>query len=106
MQPYNNGLDDQFGIVSVQGSHNSILSNHFSVNPDSVVPADENLVVGHITSGSDNLIATNHIATPLNVYSVLVEEGIKGNTVLDSGTSAQVSMDLTLNAFRPTPAIA
>lgn len=105
MQPYNNGLDDQFGIVSIQGSHNSILSNHFSVNPDTVVPADKNLVVIHITSGSDNLIATNHIATPLNVYSVMVDDGIEGNTVLDSGTSTQVSMDTTQNAFRPTPSI-
>jgi len=105
MQPYNNGLDDQFGIVSIQGSHNSILSNHFSVNPDTVVPADKNLVVMHITSGSDNLIATNHIATPLNVYSVMVDDSIDGNTVLDSGTSAQVSMDTTRNAFRPTPSI-
>ena len=39
----------------------------------------------------------------LEVITVLVESAAFQNTVLDSGSDAQVIMDRTVNAFRTTP---
>jgi len=41
----------------------------------------------------------------LAVTTVLVDPASSGNTILDSGSDAQVVADRAANAFRPTPTV-
>ncbi len=64
MKQYDNGEDDLLGLVVIDGSHNSFISNHISENieKDSLKPnRDVKPVVLHITGGDDNYIANNHM---------------------------------------------
>lgn len=104
-----------------------------TIAPQYIVPAGAEPVIMHIVSGKGNYISNNHIVATtessktedketdscfsaqvgalltadklevLNVITVLVEEESFQNTVLDSGSDAQVIMDKTVNAFRATP---
>lgn len=128
-----NGLDDDFGLLTVSGSGNSVIGNHFSaiVDVDRVRPAGAAPVIIHLKAGEANYVATNHVvsmdvrgkssgsayaaqvdallstdtAKHLAVTTVLVDPQSKRNTVLDSGTEPQVSMDFEANAFRPLPVV-
>jgi hypothetical protein len=48
------------------------------------------------------LLATDQLKA-LDVTTVLIENESVKNTVLDSGSNAQVVMDKAVNAFRATP---
>jgi hypothetical protein len=127
-----NGLDDQFGILRISGSNNSIIANHISetVSLESIKPADKRPVIIRLISGNGNYIASNHIVAmaeldaeaseacfaaqvnaltgrdrrrKLDVVHVLVEEKSEENIVLDSGSEKQVILDRKRNAFRATP---
>lgn len=130
-----NGLEDSYGLLSIQGNHNSVVSNHISetVHLQSLKPLRVEPVIIHVVSGTGNYIANNHIVAtteatdqdmeasdscfsaqvdaltstarlvPLKVATVLVEKEAVQNTVLDSGSDAQVIMDTRVNAFRATP---
>jgi inulin fructotransferase (DFA-I-forming) len=126
-----NGLDDLYGLLYISGNNNSVISNHIScvINSQNINPAGATPVVMRIVSGTGNYISSNHVAAidvaaktgdscfsvqvsallttaafkPLDVTTVLVEEESHQNTVLDSGSDAQVVMDKTANAFRATP---
>jgi inulin fructotransferase (DFA-I-forming) len=133
MQAYNNGLDDLYGILYISGNNNSIISNHISETIDTqyITPSGATPVIIHVVSGKGNYISNNNIiatetratssdscftsqvealltteeSAPLNVITVLVESQSLRNTILDSGSDAQVVMDKTVNAFRATPAL-
>lgn len=128
-----NGLDDLHGLLRIDGGHNSVIGNHFSevVEPQRIRPAGERPVIIRMVGGTGNYVATNHVAAlearasssdscfeaqvgallanrasqGLPVTTVLVDIEAAGSTVLDSGTDAQVVLDLGTNAFRPTPSI-
>lgn len=128
-----NGLDDQYGLLRVSGSNNTVVANHFSEVVDSrkVRPAGAAPVVVRLVEGGGNYVATNHTvamdvrarsddscfaaqvdalltteaADRLAVTTVHVDAASAGNTVLDSGSDAQVVMDRAVNAFRPTPTV-
>ncbi|PZF60346.1 right-handed parallel beta-helix repeat-containing protein [Curtobacterium sp. MCBD17_034] len=128
-----NGRPDSYGLLRVDGSDNTIVSNHFSEVVDSqrVRPADQKPVIIRLVSGTGNSVSTNHVvakdvhiqsndsafsaqvdallttdaAGRLNVTTVMVDPGSAGNTVLDSGTEDESVLDRTANAFRATPAI-
>lgn len=128
-----NGRDDLFGLLVIDGSNNSVIGNHFSEVVDSAKlrPRGATPVIVRLSSGTGNYLASNHMVAldvratsgdsafdaqvdallttaatqPLDVVTVLVEEGSTANTVLDSGTTAQTILDATANAFRPTPTI-
>ncbi|MDU0348296.1 NosD domain-containing protein [Actinomyces sp. MRS3W] len=128
-----NDLDDQYGLLRIEGHDNSAIANHFSLAVDSVARQREEIgiVAVRIVSGSGNYVASNHVvahdarvgsgssafeaqvgallatdsADHLDVTTVLVDAGASHNTVLDSGTKAQVVLDAELNAFRATPGI-
>ena len=104
-----------------------------SIDAESIKPANEKPVIIRIVSGRGNYVANNHIVATtsasqasdapstdcyatqveailstknriaLDVTTVKVEPGSVENTILDSGSDAQVLMDRTVNAFRGTP---
>lgn len=135
MQVYDNGLDDLYGLLYINGNHNSIIANHISETIDSqyLIPPGVTPVIIHVVSGKGNYISDNHIVAStetsgplkvehgscfstqvgalltadnldaLDVTTVLVEHESVQNTILDSGSDAQVVMDKSVNAFRATP---
>ncbi|GLK16620.1 NosD domain-containing protein [Herbiconiux flava] len=128
-----NGLDDLYGLVRVEGSDNSIIGNHVSevIDSASIRPAGARPVVIRLASGSGNYVATNHVvargvhastggsafeaqvdallatsaAETLAVTAVAVDPASTRNTILDSGTDAEVQADRAVNAVRPTPTV-
>ncbi|MDN4481497.1 NosD domain-containing protein [Demequina muriae] len=128
-----NGRDDEYGLLNISGSGNSVVGNHFSevVDPRSIRPSGATPVVIRLTAGSDNYVASNHVvakevdakssdscfesqvdalldgqaAHGLTVKSVVVDDDARRNTILDSGPEDQVIVDRATNAFRATPAI-
>ena len=131
LQERNNGLDDLYGLLHISGNNNSVIGNHFSAIIDTkyITPSGATPVIIRIVSGNENYISNNHIVAteahmnssdscfsaqvgallmteasrPLTVTTVLVESKSLRNTILDSGSDLQVSMDKTVNAFRATP---
>lgn len=128
-----NGLDDDYGLVRISGSGNSVIGNHISEVVDSrrVRPLGAKPTIIGLVSGTGNYIATNHVvardvnasssgsafeaqvdallststAVALDVVAVAVWPESSGNTVLDSGSDAQISADRGTNAVRATPTI-
>lgn len=63
MYAHDNGLDDGYGLLYIEGDHNTVTANHISevidtqyLRPEGVVP-----VIIHIVSGCGNSISGNHI---------------------------------------------
>lgn len=127
-----NGLDDQYGILRISGSNNSVIANHISetVSPSTIKPADKKPIIIRLVSGNGNYIAANHIVAmaemeaeaseacyaaqinaltsrdrrrKLDVVYVLVDEMSEENIILDTGSEKQVVMDRGRNVFRPVP---
>ncbi len=128
-----NGLDDSYGLLSVSGSNNSVIGNHFSevIDSESIRPAGATPVIIRLTAGSGNFVSSNHVVAmdvhakssdsafsaqvdallateasdSLAVTAVMVDAASARNTILDSGRDDQVVLDRTVNAFRATPAV-
>lgn len=135
MQAYDNGLDDLYGLLRINGDNNSVIANHISetIGRQYILPSGAAPVIIHVVPGIGNYISNNHIVATteaetvrieaadsclsaqvgalltadrlqaLDVITVLVEKESLHNTILDSGSDAQVVMDRTVNAFRATP---
>lgn len=127
-----NGLDDLTGLLSVSGSNNSVIGNHFSevIDSKTIRPAGAPVII-RLKEGTGNFVTNNHVVAldvdskssdscfesqvdallatgssdGLTVTAVLVDPESARNTILDSGTDAQVIADRTLNAVRPTPTV-
>lgn len=134
LKGFGSGLDDLYGIVFIEGNHNSVIANHFSeiIDKENIVPSDVAPVIIHIVSGSGNYIAVNHItasteaaqpedaescfstqveamlstehSVPIDIVAVKVEKEAVQNTILDTGREDQVILDRKENAFRAVPA--
>ena len=128
-----NGLDDLNGLLCVNGSNNSVIGNHFSkiIDSQSIRPAGATPVIIRLTAGTGNFVSNNHVvaldANPkssdscfsaqvdalltteasagLSVTTVLIDSESSGNTILDSGSDAQVVADRAANALRLTPTV-
>jgi inulin fructotransferase (DFA-I-forming) len=63
MTGYDNGLDDRFGLLHLNGDNNSVIANHISASIDTrfLKPQNEKPVIIRIVSGTGNYIANNHI---------------------------------------------
>lgn len=63
MVKYDNGLDDLFGLLRIDGSNNSIIANHISETIDRqfIRPVSEQPVIIRVVAGQGNYIANNHI---------------------------------------------
>jgi hypothetical protein len=129
-----NGLDDLYGLLCVSGSNNSIIGNHFSevIDSQSIRPPGATPVIIRLMAGSGNYVTNNHVVAmdvhatssgsafsaqvdallttgasdDLDVTAVMVDSESARNTILDSGSDAQVVADRAVNALRATPAIA
>ncbi|WP_284976281.1 NosD domain-containing protein [Arthrobacter sp. efr-133-TYG-104] len=129
-----NGLDDLTGLLCVSGSNNSLIGNHFSeiVDSQGIRPEGATPVIIRLKAGDGNYVASNHVvgkdiratsggsafeaqvdallttnaSDGLTVTAVLVDPESANNTILDSGSEAQVIADRSVNAVRalPTPA--
>lgn len=63
MQGYDNGLNDDYGLIHIEGSCNSVISNHISetIEMQYLKPAEIKPVVIRLVSGTENYVACNHI---------------------------------------------
>lgn len=63
MQGYDNGLNDDYGLIHIEGSCNSVISNHISetIEMQYLKPAGIKPVVICLVSGTENYVACNHI---------------------------------------------
>ncbi|MCI1634637.1 right-handed parallel beta-helix repeat-containing protein [Bifidobacterium sp.] len=63
MKLYNNGKDDDYGLIRIHGSNNSIIANHISeiIDTENIHPIGIQPVIIRISSGGSNYVATNHI---------------------------------------------
>lgn len=128
-----NGREDTYGLLRVSGSNNSVIGNHFSeiVDAQGIRPAGSTPVIIRVAEGSGNYVSSNHVVAldvhaatsdscfaaqvdallatdasdGLVVTTVMVDPESARNTVLDSGTEAQVVADRRVNAVRATPVI-
>lgn len=133
LKDYNNGLDDLYGLVCINGNHNTVTANHFSeiIDVENIIPIGGSPVIIHIISGRGNYIAVNHIiamteeadpedaescfatqveamlstekSVPIDVIAVQIEKDSVQNIVLDTGREDQVILDRALNVFRGIP---
>ncbi|TNB69453.1 right-handed parallel beta-helix repeat-containing protein [Arthrobacter sp. BB-1] len=128
-----NGLDDLHGLLSVSGSNNSVIGNHFSdvIDSQGIRPAGATPVIIRLRAGAGNFVSNNHVVAMdvhakssescfsaqvdalltteasdvLRVTAVMVDAGSVRNTILDSGSDAQVAADRAVNAVRATPTV-
>jgi inulin fructotransferase (DFA-I-forming) len=128
-----NGLDDLNGLLTVSGSNNTVVGNHFSevIDSQSIRPTGSTPVIIRLVEGGGNFVSNNHVVAMdvnaksgddcfaaqvdallttqesqgLPVTAVMVDPGSARNTILDSGTDAEVIADRALNAVRATPTI-
>lgn len=128
-----NGRDDLDGLLRIDGNDNSVIGNHFShvLDAAAIRPPGATPVVMRVLAGSGNFVSTNHVvaldvratshdsafsaqveallttdaAGILSVTTVLVDPVSTGNTILDSGTDAQLAVDAAANAVRASPTV-
>jgi inulin fructotransferase (DFA-I-forming) len=72
MQKYDNGLDDLFGLLRIDGSNNSVIANHISETIDIqyLKPVAAKPVIINVISGSGNYIANNHIVATTELSKI------------------------------------
>ena len=128
-----NGLDDLHGLLRISGSNNSVIGNHFShvIDSQSIRPSGATPVIIRLTAGVGNFVSTNHVVA-MDVHStssdscfaaqvdalltteasdgvavtaVMVDPASGRNTILDSGTDAEIIADRSVNAIRATPTV-
>ncbi len=60
---HDNGLDDLYGLLRIEGDHNTVTANHISevVNRKAVRPEGAVPVIIRVASGTGNYICGNHI---------------------------------------------
>ena len=83
---YDNGLDDLYGLLHINGYHNSIIANHISetIAVETIKPPGVQPVLIRLVSGRGNYVSDNHIIATAKV------EALSGKAS-DSCFSAQVS---------------
>ncbi|MCU1475321.1 MAG: hypothetical protein JWQ64_14 [Subtercola sp.] len=104
-QSSNNGLDDLFGLIQINGSNNSVIGNHvsFNVAAGSITPSGSTPTMILVKSGDGNYLASNHFTASVSVKTVVLDGSTTNTHVLDSGTAAQLQAYSTSYGFRATP---
>lgn len=101
----NNGLDDLFGLVQLNGSDNALIANHFSydVPSGSITPSGATPTMVLVKSGDGNHVASNHFTANVAVNTVVLDASTTNSHILDSGTSSQFQPYSSSYGFRATP---
>ena len=99
-----NGLDDGFGLLRIEGNNNSLIANHISetidrqyLRPEGIVP-----VIIRLVRGTGNYIASNHIVAT-------TQSAVEEDESSDSSAacfSAQVGALLTADRLKALEVIA
>jgi inulin fructotransferase (DFA-I-forming) len=106
MTGFNNGLDDLFGLVQLNGSGNTVVGNHFSfdVPAANITPSGATPTIVLVKSGSNNYVATNHTAANVAVHTVVLDGSTVNTKVLDCGSTAEFqALSGATYGFRATP---
>lgn len=92
MWKYDNGVEDTVGLLYLNGSNNSVISNHISetIGRQYLKPPGTKPVIIHVAGGTGNYIANNHI-----VATTETEEKKKNDG--DSCFAAQVGALLAVD---------
>lgn len=100
-----NGLDDDFGVVQLNGDGNTISSNHVTliIPPERLQPAGVVPTIFRVRRGDRNQIGNNHVVSNLDVHTVHLDAGTTNSHVFDSGSDEQFVSDSDSFGFRPTP---
>ena len=100
-----NGLDDDFGVVQINGDGNTVSSNHVTliIPPERLKPSGTVPVIFRVASGDRNQIGNNHVISNLDVHTVRLDAGTTNSHVFDSGSEEQFVSDSDSFGFRPTP---
>lgn len=69
MQDYDNGLNDLHGLITLNGSNNSIIANHISetIDTEFLKPKGVKPIIIRVESGKGNYIANNHIVATTEI---------------------------------------
>ena len=103
MQGYDNGLNDDYGLIHIEGSCNSVISNHISetIEMQYLKPAGIKPVVIRLVSGTENYVACNHIVATTQADK---KEKEGGSSCFDAQVGALLSMNelvrLSVDAVR------
>lgn len=106
MQGYDNGLDDTFGIVHINGDNNSVIGNHISESLDTpyITPPGATPVIIHIVTGRGNYISGNHIVATRETADVQsVQAGSCFTTQVGAllATDRRVALEVTAVLIAP-----
>ena len=103
MQTYDNGLDDAYGLLHINGSHNSLIANHISETIDIqyLKPLGIKPVIIRLVSGKGNYIANNHIVATTETSAAQAQPSEE-----DACFAAQVSALLTTARLKELDAVA
>lgn len=96
LQTCDNGLYDWYGLLHINGNHNSIIANHISetIDVQYIRPSGTTPVIIHVVSGKGNYISNNHIVATTEAAKVQTEEA-------NSCFSAQVGALLAADRLEP-----
>lgn len=92
MLAYDNGLEDDFGLIHIQGSSNSLIANHISetIEQQYLKPAGVKPIIIRLVSGRENYIANNHIVATTKADK---KENEENKSCFDAQVDALLSMD-------------
>lgn len=93
MQMYDNGLDDLYGLLYIDGSYNSVIGNHISevMDRQHLIPAGIKPVIIRVASGEGNYISNNYIVAS----STAAEANVFGT---ESGSCYSMQVEALLSA--------
>lgn len=103
MQAYDNGRDDTYGLLYIEGSNNSIIANHISETLDVqyLKPRGIKPIVIRLVAGKGNYLANNHIVATPEASAAQAQPSEE-----DACFAAQVSALLTTDRLKALDAVA
>jgi hypothetical protein len=103
MQDYDNGLDDAYGLLHINGSNNSVIANHISetIDVQYLKPLGIKPVIIRLVAGKGNYIANNHIVATTETSAAQAQPSEE-----DACFAAQVSALLTTARLKALDAVA
>lgn len=103
MQAYDNGRDDTYGLLYIEGSNNSIIANHISETLDVQYLKLRGIkpIVIRLVAGKGNYLANNHIVATTEASAAQAQPSEE-----DACFAAQVSALLTTDRLKALDAVA